>query len=206
MNRKLSNTGLMSSSIICVNIHTMSGHSKWSTIKRDKAVNDAKKSQVFTKLTRAITVAARDGADPDTNSALRVAIEKAKSARMPKDNIERAVQKGSGGGEGIQFEEVVYEGYGPEGVAFYVKGLTDNRNRTVAEIRNIFSRYGGSLGGAGSTSYIFADPENPVFELEVSDQKKAQAIFNLIDALEDHDDVSDVYCNAKISDDIANSL
>lgn len=206
MNRKLSNTGLMSSSIICVNIHTMSGHSKWSTIKRDKAVNDAKKSQVFTKLTRAITVAARDGADPDTNSALRVAIEKAKSARMPKDNIERAVQKGSGGGEGTHFEEVVYEGYGSEGVAFYVKGLTDNRNRTVAEIRNIFSRYGGSLGGAGSTSYIFADPENPAFEIEVSDQKKAQAVFNLIDALEDHDDVSDVYCNARISDDIANSL
>jgi len=184
----------------------VSGHSKWSTIKRDKAVNDSKKSQMFTKLTRAITVAARDGANPETNSSLRIAIEKAKQERMPKDNIERAVQKGSGGGEGSQYEEVVYEGYGPEGVAFYVRALTDNRNRTVAEIRNIFNKHGGSLSGAGSTSYIFGDLENPSFEIEVLDAKKARSIFNLVDALEDHDDVTDVYSNVKVSDEIINKF
>lgn len=184
----------------------MSGHSKWSTIKRDKAVNDSKKSQMFTKLTRAITVAAKKGADPETNSALRVAVEKAREARMPKDNIERAIQKGAGGGEGTQFEEVVYEGYGLEGVAFYVRALTDNRNRTVAEIRNIFNRHGGGLGGAGSTSYIFVDLENPSFEIEVTNANKARSVLNLVDALEDHDDVSDVYSNIKVSDEILNSL
>lgn len=178
----------------------VSGHSKWSTIKRDKAVNDSKKSQVFTKLTRAITVAAKKGADSETNATLRVAIEKAKEARMPKDNIDRAVQKGSGGGDGAQFDEVAYEGYGPEGVAFFVKALTDNKNRTVAEVRNIFSKHGGSMGGAGSTAYIFIDPENPVFELEITDAKKAHTILALADALEDHDDVSDVYSNFKIAD------
>ena len=189
----------------------MSGHSKWSTIKRDKAVNDSKKSQMFTKLTRAITVAARNGDDPEANSLLRLAIEKAKQARMPKDNIERAVQKGSGGGEGLQYEEVVYEAYGPEGVAFYVSALTDNRNRTVAEIRNIFSRYGGSLGGAGSTAYIFTDLKNPSFEIEITDPGKVKTVFNLMDALEDHDDVLDVYSNMmdanksrKVSDEVLN--
>ncbi len=184
----------------------MSGHSKWSTIKRDKAVNDSKKSQIFTKLTRAITIAAKRGADAESNSTLRVAIEKAKEARMPKDNIERAVQRGSGAGEGVQFDEVVYEGYGPEGVAFYVKALTDNRNRTVAEVRNIFNKHGGSMGGAGSTAYVFVDPENPTFELEITDQKKAQTIVALADALEDHEDVTDVYSNFKIDDTILASL
>lgn len=184
----------------------MSGHSKWSTIKRDKAANDAKKSQIFTKLARAITVAAKKGGNPETNAALRVAVEKAKEARMPKENIERAIQKGTGGGEGSHFEEVIYEGYGPDGVAFYIKALTDNKNRTVAEIRNIFSKHGGSLGGAGSTAYIFADPDNPSFELEISDIKKAQTILALAQALEDHDDVSDVYGNFKISDDILSQL
>lgn len=184
----------------------MSGHSKWSTIKRDKAINDSKKSQVFTKLTRAITVAAKKGADPDSNSALRVAVEKAREARMPKDNIERAIQKGSGGGEGSQYEEVVYEGYGPEGVAFYVRALTDNKNRTVAEIRNIFNKHGGSLGGAGSTAYIFIDPDNPSFEIEVTEASKARSILNLEEALEDQDDVSDVYSNVKVNEEILSEL
>lgn len=169
-------------------------------------MNDSKKSQIFTKLTRAIAVAAKKGADPETNASLRVAIEKAREARMPKDNIERAVQKGSGGGEGTQFDEVVYEGYGPEGVAFYVRALTDNRNRTVAEIRNIFSKHGGSLGGLGSTSYIFVDLENPSFEIEIADPSKARHVLSLVDALEDQDDVSDVYSNVKISDEILNNL
>lgn len=184
----------------------MSGHSKWSTIKRDKAINDSRKSQIFTKLTRAITVAAKKGGDPESNPSLRVAIDKAKEARMPKENIERAIQKGAGGGEGGQFEEAVYEGFGPDGVAFYIKALTDNKNRTVAEIRSIFSRHGGSLGGAGSVSYIFADPEKPSFEIEINDLKKAQAVVDLAEALENHDDVSDVYGNFKISDEIVSQI
>lgn len=196
----------MSSKIFCGNMGVVSGHSKWSTIKRDKAVNDSKKSQIFTKLTKALTVAAKRGADPETNASLRLAVEKAKSARMPKENIERAIQKGSGGGEGTQFEEVVYEGYGPEGVAFYIRALTDNRNRTVAEVRNIFNKHGGSLSGVGSTAYIFSDPETPSFEIEILDAKKARAIFDLVGALEDHDDVSEAYSNVKVSDEIMNIL
>jgi len=196
----------MSSRKFCDSIGIMSGHSKWSTIKRDKAVNDSKKSQIFTKLTRAITVAAKKGGDPESNSALRVAIDKAKEARMPKDNIERAIQKGAGGGEGTQFEEAVYEGFGPEGVAFYIKALTDNKNRTVAEIRSIFNKYNGSMGGAGSTAYIFTDPENPSYELEVADLKKAQTILALAEALEEHDDVSDVFGNFKLADTIVAEL
>ena len=196
----------MSSKFFCGNMGIVSGHSKWSTIKRDKAVNDSKKSQIFTKLTRALTVAAKKGADPETNASLRLAVEKARSARMPKENIERAIQKGSGGGEGTQFEEVVYEGYGPEGVAFYIRALTDNRNRTVAEIRNIFNKHEGSLSGIGSTAYIFSDPENPSFEIEVLNAKKAQAVFDLVEALEDHDDVSEVYSNVKVSDEIINKF
>lgn len=175
----------------------MSGHSKWSTIKRDKAANDSKKSQIFTKLTRAITVAARKGPDPESNAALRVAIEKAKEARMPKSNIERAIQKGSGGSEGAQYEEVTYEGYGPAGVAFYIKALTDNKNRTVAEIRAIFNRHGGSLGGAGNTAYIFADPERPVFEVDVTTPSDAEALAALAEALIDQEDVTDVYDNSR---------
>lgn len=151
-------------------------------------------------------MAAKKGGDPESNSALRVAIDKAKEARMPKDNIERAIQKGAGGGEGTQFEEAVYEGFGPEGVAFYIKALTDNKNRTVAEIRSIFNKYDGSMGGAGSTAYIFVDPENPSFELEVGDLKKAQTILALAEALEEHDDVSDVYGNFKIADTIVAEL
>jgi YebC/PmpR family DNA-binding regulatory protein len=179
----------------------MSGHSKWSTIKRAKAVNDAKRSQVFSKVSRALTIAAKQGGgDPDTNPALRLAIEKAKEARMPKDNIERAISKGAGSNTGADnFEEVVYEGYGPGGAAFMISAITDNKNRTVAEIRNIFSRHGGSLGGAGSTSYVFgSDPENPSFCVEVADKDLSGKLINLSEELDNHDDVNDVYSNFEL--------
>ena len=135
----------------------MSGHSKWSTIKHKKGAADAKRGQLFTKLGRAITVAARDGGgDPDGNAALANAIEKAKSLRMPKDNIERAVAKGTGAdSEGETFESVVYEGYGPGGVAILVEALTDNRNRTGSEVRHLFSKSGGNLGEPGSVAWTF---------------------------------------------------
>ena len=123
----------------------MSGHSKWATIKRDKASNDAKRGAIFTKLSKLITVAARNGGDPDSNFILRMAIDKARSANMPKDNIERAIKKGTGEAGGEQIEELVYEGLGPDNAQFVVKCLTDNRNRTAAEIRHLFGRFGGSF-------------------------------------------------------------
>jgi YebC/PmpR family DNA-binding regulatory protein len=135
----------------------MSGHSKWHSIKHKKAVVDARRGQQFTKLARAITVAAREGGgDPEGNPGLALAIQKARDASMPKDNIERAIAKGTGAAtDAEQIETVVYEGYGPGGVALLIEALTDNRNRTGAEIRHAFSKHGGSLGEPGSVSYLF---------------------------------------------------
>ena len=135
----------------------MSGHSKWASIKHKKAIVDARKGQHFTKLARAITVAAREGGgDPDGNPGLALAIQKARDASMPKDNIERAIGKGTGEGvEADRIETVLYEGYGPGGVALLIEALTDNRNRTSAEVRHLLSKYGGSLGEPGSVSYLF---------------------------------------------------
>jgi YebC/PmpR family DNA-binding regulatory protein len=135
----------------------MSGHSKWASIKHKKAVVDSRRGAQFSKLTRAITVAAREGGgDPDGNPALELAIRKARDASMPKDNIERAIAKGTGeGGEAEAIESVTYEGYGPGGVAILVEALTDNRNRTSAEVRHAFSKAGGSLGEPGSVAYLF---------------------------------------------------
>ena len=136
-------------------IRLMSGHSKWSTIKRQKETTDIKRGKIFSKLAKAITIAASDGIDPNTNFKLRLEIEKAKQANMPKENIERAIAKAGGeAGEG-QLEEVIYEGYGPEGVAVIAEAATDNRNRTTAEIKNLFERVGGRLGGPGAVAYQF---------------------------------------------------
>lgn len=134
----------------------MSGHSKWSSIKHKKAATDAKKGQLFTKLARDITMAAKAGdPDPDLNAALRLAIQKAKQANMPADNIDRAVKKGAGGTDADNLEEVVYEGYGPGGTAVIVQAVTDNRNRTVAEVRHAFSRGGGNMADSGAVSWQF---------------------------------------------------
>lgn len=134
----------------------MSGHSKWSQIKRQKGAADAKRGQVFTKLGREITVAARDGGpDPDGNARLRLAIQRAREQNMPMDTIERAVKRGSGGGEGAALEEITYEGYGPGGAAILIEAMTDNRNRSVAEIRNVFTRGGGNLGETGCVAWNF---------------------------------------------------
>ncbi len=134
----------------------MSGHSKWSTIKRQKGANDAKRGALFTKVAREISVAARQGGgDPDANYRLRLAIEKARSVNMPADNIKRTIDKATGGGEGEQYEEIVYEGYGPGGVAILVEAATDNRNRTAAEVRSIFSKAGGQLAGSGAVAWQF---------------------------------------------------
>ena len=132
----------------------MAGHSKWAQIKRQKAANDAKRGQLYTKLGREITVSARDGGgDPEMNFRLRLAIQRAKDANMPADTIERAIKRGSGElDDDIHLEDIVYEGYGPGGAALFIEALTDNRNRTVAELRNVLARGGGNLGESGSVS------------------------------------------------------
>ncbi len=134
----------------------MSGHSKWSTIKRKKGAADAKRGKIFTNLIRELSTAARiGGGEIDSNPRLRLVVDRAKAANMPKDNIVRAIQKGVGGGEGETYEEYVYEGYGPGGAAVLVSALTDNKNRTVGEIRHVFSKHGGNLGATGCVSYLF---------------------------------------------------
>jgi YebC/PmpR family DNA-binding regulatory protein len=148
----------------------MSGHSKWSTIKRKKGIMDAKRGALFTKLAREIQIAAREGADPEYNFKLRLAIEKAKAHSMPKENIERAIRRGAGLEKGEELLAITYEGYGPGGVAILVEALTDNRNRAVADIRRTFSRAGGSLGEAGSVAWQFESKGYITIPLEGQNQ------------------------------------
>lgn len=159
----------------------MAGHSKWAQIKRTKAVVDAKRGAVFTRLGREITVAARAGGDPAGNFQLRTAIEKAKAAGVPNANIDRAIAKGSGqaGGEGDQFEAVRYEGYGPGGVAVLIEAFTDNRNRTAADLRLAFSKHGGNLGETGCVSYLFE--QRSVVRLEAGDLAEEALLERLLE-------------------------
>jgi YebC/PmpR family DNA-binding regulatory protein len=133
----------------------MSGHSKWSTIKRKKGAADAKRGKIFTKLGRELQIAAREGPDPDTNFKLRLIVEKARQANMPRENIERAIRRGAGLEKGEALTELTFEGYGPHGVAMLVQVTTDNRNRAVAEVRSVFNRHGGSLGESGCVAWLF---------------------------------------------------
>ena len=249
----------------------MSGHSKWSSIKHKKGAADAKRGQLFSKLSRAIIVAAKEGGgDPANNLALQNAIEKAKSYSMPKDNIDRAIAKGSGAdADADAFESIVYEGYGPEGVAVIVEALTDNRNRTAADVRHMFAKHGGNLGTTGAVAWQFerrgvvvvpadgvdeeelflaaadggaedleADgdvfqvtsaPESlaavrggdrgrrlhvdsaelqlvPKTTVAVEDEVKARQVMRLIDALEENDDVQDVYANFDIPEQVLEAV
>jgi YebC/PmpR family DNA-binding regulatory protein len=143
----------------------MSGHSKWSTIKRKKGALDAKRGKIFTKLIRELQTAARiGGGDPDSNPRLRLIVDKAKQANMPKDNIERAIAKGAGGMEDDNFEEAVYEGYGPGGTAILIETLSDNKNRTVGDVRHVLSKNGGNLGASGCVAYLFEKKGMLVFD------------------------------------------
>ena len=145
----------------------MSGHSKWHSIRHKKGATDAKRGKIFTKLIREITVAARlGGGDVDANPRLRTVILKAREANMPRDNIDRAIKKGTGGGDGADFHELLYEAYGPGGVALLIQVLTDNKNRSAAEIRNILTKGGGNLGDSGSVSYLFSRKGIIAFEAE----------------------------------------
>jgi YebC/PmpR family DNA-binding regulatory protein len=228
----------------------MSGHSHWATIRRKKGAADAKRGQVFTRLAREIVLAAREGGgDPDNNVGLAIAIDKARASNMPKDNIERAIKRGTGDSkEGGTLEQVFYEGYAPHGVALMVETVTDNRNRAVSDIRHALSRHGGSMAEAGSVSWQFnrivafsfpldaLDPDKtfdteveitgpiesfksiseslraakikpdeagmrhvPSNEIELSDENTMQ-VLRLVEALEEMDDVQNVYHNMKVSD------
>lgn len=159
----------------------MSGHSKWSTIKRKKGKADQERGRLFTKLIKEITVAARfGGGDPDANPRLRTAIMTAKSNSMPADNIKRAIQKGTGELEGVTYDEVTYEGYGPGGVAVLVQVVTDNKNRVVAEVRHIFSKYGGNMGETGSVGWIFS--KSGVIEVETAKANEDSLLEIALDA------------------------
>lgn len=167
----------------------MSGHSKWASIKRSKGALDAKRGQLFTKLGREITVAARDGADPAGNSRLRLAIQRARDANMPLDTIERAVKRASSSADGANYHEITYEGYGPNGVAVLVEALTDNRNRAAAEIRSVFNRGGGNLGESGSVRWLF--DEKGIINVEVDGRDPDEIALAAIDAGADDVQIAD---------------
>lgn len=154
----------------------MSGHSKWATIKHKKAATDAKRGSLFTKLIKEITIAARSGGKPETNPRLRVAIERAKEQSMPAENIERAVKKGTGELEGVSYEDITFEGYGPGGVAIFIEGVSDNKNRATSEVRTIFSKRGSNMAGAGSVSWMFEKKGYFVINKKTIDEDKLMGI------------------------------
>ncbi|MBI2846792.1 MAG: YebC/PmpR family DNA-binding transcriptional regulator [Chloroflexi bacterium] len=158
----------------------MSGHSKWAQIKRQKGVADARRGQLFTKLIREITVAARYGADPESNTRLRLAMQRARESNMPMENMNKAIKRGAGGEEGSTLAEMTYEGYGPGGVAILLQALTDNRNRTVSDVRNTFVRGGGNLGASGCVSWLF-EPKG-VISIEVDSASTEDLALQAIDA------------------------
>lgn len=177
----------------------MSGHSKWSTIKHKKAAIDAKKGKAFSILSKMITIAVKEGGsgDPDQNPRLRLALDKARGANMPNINVQKAIDRGLGKGDGREIEEVVYEGYGPGGVGFMVRVLTDNRNRSGSEIKSLFDKSGGSLGSPGSAAYLFERVgEEYMVKIPLSlDETKKQEVKQLIEKLEEHEDVEYVVTN-----------
>lgn len=193
----------------------MSGHSKWANIKRRKGAVDAKKGKVFFKLIKEITVAARlGGGDPDGNPRLRSAIAAARAENMPKDNVDRAIKKGAGGGEGENYDEILYEGYGPGGVAVLVETMTDNRNRTVGEVRHAFSKAGGNMGESGCVSWMFDKKGQILIEKSAIEEDKLMEmaleagaedvvdddnVFQVLTAPEDFNGVREVLESAKLS-------
>ena len=197
----------------------MSGHSKWHSIKHKKGATDARRGKLFTKFIKEITVAARSGGgDPDANARLRKAILDAKAGNMPNDTIDRAIRRGTGAETGVHYEEVTYEGYGPGGVALLIETVTDNRNRTVAEIRHVFSKNGGNLGEAGSVGWLFekkgyivvdkaAKPEEELFEIAIEagadDVRDDEDNFEIITSPEKFESVQSAIKSAGIEPQVA---
>jgi len=178
----------------------MSGHSHSKTIKHRKDAVDAKRGKIFSKMSRLISVAAKEkGGDPETNPKLKLAIEKARGANMPKDNIEKAIKRGAGQLEGVKMEEFVYEAYGPAGTALIIEGITDNKNRTLAEIKHILSRFGGKLANSGSVKYLFDKKDDDwlaKYPLEIDEKTKRQ-VGKLLETLDEDEDVQKIYSNLK---------
>jgi len=197
----------------------MSGHSKWHSIKHKKGALDAKRGKLFTKFIKELTVAARTGGgDPDANARLRKAISDAKAGNMPNDTIDRAIRRGTGAEEGVNYEEITYEGYGPGGVALLIEAVTDNRNRTVAEIRHMFSKNGGNLGEAGSVGWLFekkgyivvekaAKPEEELFDIAIEagadDLRDDEDNFEIITSPESFEKVQEAIKSAGIEPQVA---
>ena len=197
----------------------MSGHSKWHSIKHKKGATDAKRGKLFTKFIKELTVAARTGGgDPDANARLRKAISDAKAGNMPNDTIDRAIRRGTGAEEGVNYEEITYEGYGPGGVALLIEVVTDNRNRTVAEIRHMFSKQGGNLGESGSVGWLFekkgdivveksAKPEEELFDIAIEagadDLRDDEDNFEIITAPENFDAVQAAVKSAGVEPQVA---
>lgn len=188
----------------------MSGHSKWASIKHKKAAVDAKRGKLFTKIIREITMAARlSGGNPDNNPRLRTAIDSAKEANMPQDNIKKAIQKGTGELPGAVYEDVIYEGYGPGGVAIIVEGTTDNKNRTVSEIRNIFSKRNGNLGDNGCVGWMFtAKGYISIEKNKTSEEKLLEIVLELgaDDLRTEDDDVFEVFMKTEVFEKVKNGL
>jgi YebC/PmpR family DNA-binding regulatory protein len=180
----------------------MSGHSKWANIKNRKEAMDKKKGKVFSKMAKIIEIAARKGGDPEMNPTLRLAIENARSVNMPNDNIERAIKKGTGEDkEGGQLEEITYEAYGPNGTPLIIEIITDNKNRTLSEIKHILNNYGGKLAETGSVRYLFDRMEGewkPKYSIDVTDENLKQQLEKLFGELDDNDDVNEIYSNINL--------
>ncbi len=181
----------------------MAGHSKWSNIKHKKGAADAKRGKVFSRLARQIRTAVKEAgsADPETNLNLRPLLDKAKQANMPNDNIQRALDAGMGKGQNGPVKEIIYEGFGSQGIGLLIVALTDNKNRTSSQLRNVLNKAGGSLGAPGSVTYMFTRGEEAdyvcSFPLEIPDESKQQKLQALIDELREQEDVEDVFCAAK---------
>ncbi|AQS53317.1 putative transcriptional regulatory protein [Jeotgalibaca dankookensis] len=189
----------------------MAGHSKWSKIKRSKGVADQQRGKVFQKISKEIYIVAKEGGpDPSSNAALRMKIDKAKAANMPNDNINRAIQKATSSGEGDNYEEVLYEGYGPNGVAVLVEALTDNRNRTATNIRVAFNKNGGSLGESGSVAYMFERRGYIAIEREGLDVDEDTMLMSVLEAggeeLETSEDVFEIYTSPSDFKDVRDAL
>jgi len=178
----------------------MSGHSKWSTIKHKKAITDEKRGKIFSKLAKVISVAAREkGGDPEMNARLRTAIEMAQKENMPKENIERAIKRGTGELAGIKLEELTIEAYSSSGAALIVEAITDNKNRTISEIKKILSNHGAKLAGEGSARWMFDKQDGdwvPKTPMELPDGQR-EKIEKLFESLDEHDDVQEIYSNLK---------
>jgi len=180
----------------------MSGHSKWANIKNRKEAMDKKKGKVFSKMAKIIEIAARKGGNPEMNPTLRLVIENARSVNMPNDNIERAIKKGTGEDkEGGQLEEMTYEAYGPNGTPLIIEVITDNKNRTLSEIKHILSTYGGKLAETGGVRYLFDRTEGewkPKYSIDITDENLKQQLEKLFGELDDNDDVNEIYSNVNL--------